>query len=294
MRQAGINPSAALAGGTSVTQPFSGSGGSVGQGSMPSLPLVGQAIAPQFPNIVNSVGNFMESLASAKKMGVETRGLENLIPKQIEGLLLQNNGQELLNAQRRLDLDINKLVKDDKVKSYYYQWRNLMFDTFLKGAEADLKHVQTVTEVSKQRLNDALSDLHGSEREKLALDITHYERQFNTYMDNLRSQSNVNNATARKASSEAELTSENVIAQRLANNIKQATNLADIDNAIAETEKVAKQQGLDNLLIFAEVVKAAKTSKLYRESNAARTIDAGIEKLRKSLGIGVNVGISNR
>lgn len=297
LEAAGINPQVYFGSQSSFGGTSAQSGGSPQAGAPVTSPLVGgvqginplpyQPIGTSLGSIIGSLGSSLRDVAQAKKLGIESDWLPNMLREQVRNLKADTDLKTLLKVGQ----DIHNQLDNARLP---FAVKQAEADLYRTLSETNLNEARQLTEGEQARLNqaltklqDSLKNLNDKETEKLGLEMPYY-------VSLIRAKINELGASASKQKEEAGLAHQQTVSQTLINNIKEATNLSDIENAIAEAAKVAKQQGLDNLLIFAETVKAAKTAKLYQDSNAARTIDAAIEKLRKSLGIGVNVSAGPR
>lgn len=127
LRAAGLNPSAmngSLQGGTIP--------------SVPSTPHSSPVATPQFQNegsafaqSLQSIGSAFSSLASAELQDAQTNESRSLLNEKLNQLILQNNGQQLMNAktefdtyaaQQKLPYEINELINDCYLK--YYQGKH--------------------------------------------------------------------------------------------------------------------------------------------------------------------------
>lgn len=127
LRAAGLNPSAM--------------GGSLQGGSIPSVPSTPHSSPVGTPQLQNegsafaqslqSIGSAFSSLASAELQDAQTNESRTLLNEKLNQLILQNNGQQLMNAktqfdtyaaQQKLPHEINDIINDCYLK--YYQGKH--------------------------------------------------------------------------------------------------------------------------------------------------------------------------
>lgn len=124
LRAAGLNPSAMngnLQGGSIPSVPSSPHSSPV---ATPQLQNEGSAFAQS----LQSIGSAFSSLASAELQDAQTNESRSLLNEKLNQLILQNNGQQLMNAKtefdtyaahQKLPYEINELINDCYLK--YYQ-----------------------------------------------------------------------------------------------------------------------------------------------------------------------------
>lgn len=126
LRAAGLNPSAmnGIQGGSIPSVPSTPHSSPVGT---PQLQNEGSAFAQS----LQSIGSAFSSLASAELQDAQTNESRSLLNEKLNQLILQNNGQQLMNAktefdtyaaQQKLPYEINELINDCYLK--YYQGKH--------------------------------------------------------------------------------------------------------------------------------------------------------------------------
>lgn len=286
MKDAGINPAAVLAGGSSgVVQPFQGSGGAVGSGSMPGTLVIPSQQAARFDNIAAGVGSFIKDVAEAKKLGADTSRIEKLTNEEFNNWVLKNQGEEIANAAKTIELDILNSTKDTRVRSALVDLQNSIMDGYLKGDQYDLNQL----EKRFKHLNNLLAaeniGIKHEEKLQLAWKTKYMEQIILGDLKEQRSRTAANYASARDLSASAE-------GKELLNNISRATNLTDIENALFKSDVIDFLKNANNKEeIWQQLQRNIYASKAYKNGDMSKQIETVLERLSKS--IGINVGVSN-
>lgn len=217
LQAAGINPNVYFGQQSS----FSGSSGIAGGSpSAPYAPSSPQAsgnfglnpigFQPSHLNIANiasSVGGMIRDLAEAKKLGVET----GLLPDEISAKIRSMNAQTDLNAALKIGQQISNELQNAKLP-YAFRMAQTELEQALKNLE--LTEQNTLTSKSQEqvnkaveRMNDALTKLHGKEYEKLALEVKHWMINFDSIIKQRSAQ------TAESYASASSLTQDSISKQ---------------------------------------------------------------------------------
>lgn len=262
--------------------------GSNGQQGSAQMPVAGSHSAtPAFTEAesnpllgVSTIAQAIAALTQSGKNVAETDTLQSMLEKKLKQMDLQNEAQDLQNA-------LTKVYGNKKAS-------NEVAEQVARIAQlasvTELSSQQSKTELAKRAnydmdtlLKSAQRDLSKAEFSRLKIELEVYREQLLAQIDNLRASSTHMRSTAKNLDSQT-------VAQDLVNNIKKATNLYDIDNAIYDADVLKLlSQSKDKADTFNQLVRSLKVSKAYKESNNKQAIDAAIENLAQLLGLNVSL-----
>lgn len=260
-RSAGMNPNLVL--GSNGTQQISASPSSTNAASSPMPGSVGglspvqfQPLDLQLPQMFSAVGTLMKSVADAKKAGVETSWLEQSLDLNLQNLQedltlkqLQEKGLQLSNA-----LAEQKLPHEVKAAISYAQ--KMAFDAMVSFETIGKVHNEAYLIASQERLNDALTKLHGSQYQLLKLDVQTYFSRFNQLMKLQQAQANDANAGAEEKHARVSVDksiSELMDVKRDIEKLNWSENKLTLFGRVASVYANLKNQGLINKQLQNEI-----------------------------------------
>lgn len=291
LQAAGINPnvyfgqqssfsgSSGIAGG-SPSAPAASASPQAG-GSFGLNPIGFQPSHLNIANIASSVGGMIRDLAEAKKLGVET----GLLPDEISAKIRSMNAQTDLNAALKIGQQISNELQNAKLP-YAFRMAQTELEQALKNLE--LTEQNTLTSKSQEqvnkaveRMNDALTKLHGKEYEKLALEVKHWMINFDSIIKQRSAQ------TAESSASASSLTQDSIS--------KQIQNALDSqtfnDKLVAQLSQYAMQNVQSDAEYNRAMIELRKLQNLvtaYNRNGGDNTrtkLRAAIEDLVSLLGI---------
>ncbi|UPW42039.1 DNA pilot protein [Dipodfec virus RodF1_12] len=233
---------------------LAGDAGSVGTGGFASVPTSGmsgsgaaaQAIAPPYQstnsswsNSFSDMASAMESLASAKKTGLDTSLLENSMNDVLRGLKADADGKELQNAYQQILNKYEGQLKDKELKKLDETVNNLVADTSLKNASRS-EVSQRINE-SKARVKDILAHADLTKEQKRQL--KHFtdnimDKYYNSIIKVNASTVKLNNAKATESYASANELNTRSIDNIASSNLKSALTVTE--NTLRDDR--AKQQ----------------------------------------------------
>lgn len=131
LAQAGLNPSAMSGQLQSGSIPSVPSGGSASPVSVPHLENSGLALGQGIESIAKAASSF----AGANAQDAEAQQTRTLLQDRLNQLILQNNGQELMNAKQDWDNYIAQKFGESEVGA---RLNDLTADAYLKYAQGDM------------------------------------------------------------------------------------------------------------------------------------------------------------
>ncbi|UPW41328.1 DNA pilot protein [Sigmofec virus UA08Rod_4104] len=174
LTDAGLNPALAVDGNLGSVQASSGSSGAAPSGQSAPLPHI---------QPMNLAGGFQDmasafaSLAQAKKTGVETTGLENLMDTTVESAKVQLETDKFL-------LDIHKLYGNERARAE------------IAKILQDIDNGKASEDESRARIRNL-----GLQYKLNSKELAIFDERMDAYLDNLRSQTDLNDANASIADS---------------------------------------------------------------------------------------------
>ena len=184
LEAANINPQVYFGQQSSFSGSSAQAGGSPSANSSPSGAMVGsvgglspisyQPIGTSIASILGAVGSSLRDVAQARKLGVEADWLPQTLRAQVRNLNKDSDLKTLLGVGQTIHNAI------DKAK-FPYAVQMAESELYKNLAAIDLTSQQTLTEKTKQAVNvsldklqNALSELHGKEAEKIGLEMPYY------------------------------------------------------------------------------------------------------------------------
>ena len=196
--EAGFNPAVMMSGQSAMATGVSNSGAMAsphGSGITPSMPVLTPFMNEKMPNIASGISETILKLAQAKKVGADTRTIDQtrdlmsrLLKGQAEQVELANNIQSVYGMDLA-SVTVAKLKQECATSgqlSYTY------------ATQGDLNKSLKVAADMKARLDDIASQAKGEERDLL-------RKQNETFYQTWQSQLRESAARANQANSQAEL-----------------------------------------------------------------------------------------
>lgn len=175
---------------------------------------------------LREIGGFLKDLAAAKQMGVQTDQLEKLFSLEVEERSARIFGQRLTNEAIGLANYVADKTKDYKVRKACEDLVNIVANTKNLNADTTKKLQETATSKSEELLNNSKRYMNEEEFEILKMKVNTFMDEFNTRMENIRSDTAKNNSEARLnnalADTENQLREGRVTAQSLSNTLLEA------------------------------------------------------------------------
>lgn len=239
LNKAGLNPAVYFG------QSSSFSGSSLPSSSIPSGANVGsvQGLSPvsyqpfgNVADIINAIGNF--SAQTAK--GQETRAL---LEEKLAGLTLDNESKDLINKMNRVELYVQRNIKDYRIKQELQKYEKACADTYLALASGDEKVSTSMLNYAQMSLTNMLTNKTGQEYEILKMELANWQTKFDALIDNLRGQTEQSRAGARNLNASAEQTeffnqirNNEGVRKSLTDELLQLGNIAKNNNKIGENQ----------------------------------------------------------
>lgn len=281
LREAGINPAAAvggLTGGTSST-PSMPSVGSVSPNAAPSFENTAQPLA----NSVESAARSVASLATAQsqlkqgeKAAAETKETLALLEGNVKSLMLQNAGQEAHNVYQTM---INELTKKYGDNEHALGIRQSLANILLSSSQRDYNNALISCQEVQKKLLD--NQLKMSDE-----DVANYSYLLSLMTNNVKKQGEVydsqkaaNFASANASNASAALSRSQTEFQNMANKVKsqEVTPAALVQygkNYIKELKKaniISAREAAEELRHLDQIhrINSDNHTELFREVDAA-------------------------
>lgn len=283
-QQSSFGGSSAQSGGTpSAPSPASGANvGSVGGLSPVSYQPIGTSIA----SILGALGSSLRDVAQAKKLGIEADWLPKQIRAQVRNLDKDTNLKSLLYVGQH----IHNQIENAKIP---YAVKMAEADLYKSLATIDLTSEQTLTEKTKQavnqsldRLQNALEKLNSREAEKLGLEMPYY-------VSLIKAKINESSAAAEEHKASAGLKVSETEAQDMANQVRQ---YGLDEEKVSTLFKWITEYDLDNAKrskAIQEWVRIQTMLNAERNSDNLRKINSSLQNLFDLLGLHVSIGAHN-
>lgn len=238
---AGINPNSIYGGSGSTASSSMGASQAAPPPQISPTPFQSHASPIGLPqgfssprNMLGEIGSFLRDIGQAKKLGVETDQLEKLFSYEVQERAERIFGQKLTNDAISIANYVNDRVKDTKVRMATQELLKLIADTKNVDADTSYKLQETLESKASELLKLAEKRCKDEEFEVLKFKVEKLPEQFKTEMENLRSMTKANNATAALnnalAKTENEMRDGKIHAQNLGNQLlKIQTDLAQMD-----------------------------------------------------------------
>lgn len=181
LEKAGLNPQVYFGQSAAFSGSSAPSGGSPSAPSAPSVAQVGsvgglnpvgfQPLGTSIGSIVSGLGSALHSAAEARKLGIESDWLPQMLRAQVRNLNKDSDFKTILKVGQEIHNEIDK-------SKMPYALRQAEADLYKALSEIDLNSQKTLTEVSQQQLNraiegvqTAMESLNKKEAEKLGLEM---------------------------------------------------------------------------------------------------------------------------
>lgn len=280
---AGINPSAVFGGsGSSSTNSMGASSLPSGVPQISPTPSTTHASPIGLPSgawspaqTMSDIASIARDFAAAKKAGVETDQLDKLFDYEVAERTARVFGQRLLNDAQSIANYVNDKIKDTKVRYATQELLKLVADTENVEQDTSLKYEQVFTERTEQLLKIAQKHLSEEEYELLKLKVDNFQEEFNTKMQNIRSDTSKNSSITKlnNALTETEnrLREGRVKSQDLANEYQTIGNdLMYNDLWVSNRTLDAKIDGMIHQWRREGIITAQEEEKLYQYKVASK------------------------
>lgn len=280
MQQGGFSPAAL----------FGQNGSSVAQMHTPSVGS--HSFAPVTPeslmNPFSSVAQALQSLSQADKNVAELP----LIQANIQKLFSEANLNDSYTALNQFTDKMNKIygsqMKRAEIREKFAHANQL-------SAQAELFAIQGETEKARKLLAESQSAYYDSMKGLTDEQTIHAKQETLYHVARIRSEIEGNRAQAAAHREQASLSHEQSVMQNLENNIKKATNLYDIDNALFNADVITMLQQANNKEeIWQELQRTLIGSEAYKNDDIAKQVETVLERLAKIVGIKTSVNLSPR
>lgn len=288
LQQARINPavyfgSSSSFGGSSLPSSSIPSGANVG--SVQGLSPVSFQPFGNVADIINAIGNFTAQTAK----GQETRAL---LEEKLAGLTLDNESKELINKMNRVELYVQRNIKDSRIKKALAEYENVAADTYLKLSAGDMNVSSSMLNYARMSLTNMLTNKTGQEYEILKLELANWQTKFDALIDNLRGQTEQARASAEESRSSASLKVSEKEAQDMANRVRShginEELSATLSKWISESNiSDAKAQEARNQLVILRSIGS------QYDSDSKRKADAALQSLFDLIGLHVSLSGHN-
>lgn len=156
---------------------------------------------------IESIGNFIKSLADAKKSGAEMP----LIDAEIEKALAEKNLTQVKTDAQKL-ANLIQVQYGDKEKAANIA--NLYANAQLALSSKDLNEAEKVLTELKQQTEKVTKELTEKRKAQVALEVDFYPKQIEEQLKTLRSQQSANYASAEASEAASELSFAQAAVQR--------------------------------------------------------------------------------
>lgn len=255
------------------------------QSSAPaSAPMsgIGTAQVPNIPQLISSGADLVNALAKHS----ETKATLPLINEQVKNYMLQNFGQETTNKILDLEKQLKQATLPVEIKTKFEELAKLGFDKMV--SEQQGKKFEQETKLLKQQedINELLKGLKGQE----LIQAQYLTQRWNEIQDSVIA---LNKAKATEAKANASFTHEQTVMQSLENNIKKATNLYDIDNAIYNADVLQLlTQSETKERAWKQLQEAIWNSNFAKNAEQAAKIETALKRLANIVGLNTSVSVS--
>ena len=202
LEAAGINPQVYFGSQSSFSGTSAQSGGSPQAGAPVSSPMVGsvqginplpyQPIGTSIGSIIGSLGSSLRDVAQAKKLGIESDWLPDMLREQVRNLKADSDLKTLLKVGQ----DIHNQIDNARLP---YAVRQAEADLYRSLSETNLNEAKQLSENEQAKLNQALTklqesleNLNNKEAEKLGLEMPYYVSLIRAKIGELGSQAEKN------------------------------------------------------------------------------------------------------
>lgn len=245
--QAGINPSSVFGGQGQVAVSTMGSSSPPPQSA--ASPIVSPVPAganaspvgiPQgiTPGITHEFSQMVRNIAEARKLGADTSRIENLLNYEISDFEASIAGKKLANELLGIQSYIAENTKNYQVAKSANELLRLIADIKNVNADTSLKVAQEARERAEKLLADAKKSLTDKQYEELKLKVDNWMTEFNTRMNNIRSDTARNYSEVDRNEAQVELfTSQASLADAQAELTNVETSSKGVDAWIAVKTK---------------------------------------------------------
>lgn len=282
MRGVGVNPAVfgqgVMASGSSSSpaqsSPAGGASASFNGGISP--------VVANMPQLLTGAADLMNAFTNS---GVGDANIK-LMDANARLALQKMYGEEKANALKDLEIELQRSSLPAKIKSAFQdlaklnveidflheQVYNTSEDTQLKKLQKSLTQAEEALTKQREKTESMMTRLKGFEASQAKVTLDNLDSLLKSDIELKRSQSRDNNASAET--------------KELSNNISRATNLTDIENALFNSSTLEMlKQSTDKEKLYQELEMQVKRSKVYKNSDTAKKVDAALSKLRDQLGI---------
>lgn len=279
-QNAGISPAAAF--GSSVV------------GNSAASPTGANVTAQQLPFSTNlnasSLAQITNLMASAALSRAKIPEIDSQIQANLAKAGLDASQESLNKLMHKFETVFGSALRSSKVAEQVGNYFNKLAQAELFAHQGNVAEAEVVLKEAQTELSKATKRLSDAQAAVVEVDAKYEEARISADIDKAKSQSFEARASAKRSYSEASKLDEETVSKKLENNIKKATNLYDIDNAIYNADVITfLQQSTDKERAFQELVRSIKVSKAYKDGDMAKHIDAVLENLARLIGLNVTL-----